>query len=191
MRPQLFVSLANFFSATHYFLIIFIIAPYLATLMPESFVGLVISLGAFLTLLAFPFTPKLVRRYGARKLALVLGVMQFGALLALALSPSALAAILLVALVAAISPLMAYQLDLLLESTIQDESETARVRSIFITVASVALIGAPLAVGLLLGHSEAYARVFLAAALSLLPFMFLLLKKNELPQVKRDRKSVV
>lgn len=176
MHPRLVLSIGNFFGAAHFFLVIFVIAPYLALFMPEAQTGLVVSLGALITLLVFPFVPRVVRMFGAKRVAIGLAFLQAVTVSVLALSPSMVFAILCVAIVCAVSPLIAYQLDLLLEAaTSTKEEDTGRTRTLFITAASVALVTAPLLIGFLLDGTEAYWRVFLAAALSLTPFITLLL----------------
>lgn len=175
MHPRLVLSIANFFGAAHFFLFIYVVTPYLALFMPEAQTGLVVSLGALGTLIVFPFIPRLVARYGARHLAIALAMLQAVALFMLSLFPSVVLAVGCIALACAISPLVAYQLDLLLEHATTEEGATGRVRSLFLTSASLALIITPLLTGLLLDGTEAYSRVFLAAALSLTPFVALLL----------------
>lgn len=175
MHPRTVLSVGNFFGATHFFLVIYVIAPYLALFMPEAQTGLVVSLGALITLSVFPFMPRLVRRFGARRMAIGLAFLQAVMVSVLALSPSMPFAILCVALVCATSPLVAYQLDLLLEAVTTEEESTGRTRTLFISAASIALVIAPLLIGFLLDGTEEYWRVFLAASLSLTPFITLLL----------------
>lgn len=175
MHPRLVLSIGNFFGAAHFFLVIFVIAPYLALFMPEAQTGLVVSLGALITLLVFPFVPRVVRMFGAKRVAIGLAFLQAVTVSVLALSPSMVFAILCVAIVCATSPLITYQLDLLLEAATSAEKDTGRTRTLFITAASVALVIAPLLIGFLLDGTEAYWRVFLAAAISLTPFIALLL----------------
>jgi predicted MFS family arabinose efflux permease len=69
-------------------------------------------------------------------------------------------------------------MDLLLEATVAKEGTTGRVRTMFITAANIALVMSPLIIGLALDDSENYARVFLIAAASLLPFIGLLTTRN-------------
>lgn len=174
MRTRIRLALGNFFSAAHFFLIVYIFGPYLSTLMPEESVGFVISAGAVITLSIFPFMPRFVARFGARRLATYGAVLEMFILLGLATAPPVpLIGMALVALAAALSPLVVYQLDLLLEATVAHEGTTARIRTAFLTAGNLALIGAPLVVGFLLGESEMYERVFLVAAASLLPFIAL------------------
>lgn len=193
MHPRLVLSIGNFFSAAHFFLIVYVIAPYLALYMPESQTGLVVSLGAVITLIAFPFMPRLVRAYGPKRLALSFAFAQAVTLSVLALSPSLPFAILCVALACATSPLIAYQLDLLLEAATTEEGSTGRVRTLFITSANIALIFTPLLTGYLLDGSDAYWRVFLAAALSLTPFITLFLfeslPEGEPPHLSKVRNT--
>lgn len=175
MHPRLVLSIGNFFSAAHFFLVAYVMAPYLALFMPAEQTGLVVSLGAVVTLAVFPFVPRLVRAFGPRRIAIALASVQAVVLFVLALSPSLVFAVLCIALACAISPFIAYQLDLLLEATIREEGATGRVRTLFITASSAALIATPLLIGALLGTSENYALVFLAASVSLAPFIALLL----------------
>ncbi len=175
MHPRLALSFGNFFAGAHFFLILYTVAPYLATLVPDEFVGLVIAAGALTTLAVFPFVPRLVRTLGAKKLALATAVISSCLILALAYSPGPLLAVILVALFHALAPIGAYFLDLLLEATTENESATGRVRTLFMTFGSLALIASPLVIGYLLGPTDLYARVFLLSAASLAPFFLILL----------------
>ncbi len=175
MHPRLILSIGNFFSVAHFFLIVYIIAPYLALFMPASQAGLVVSLGAIFTLAVFPFMPRLVAAYGAKRLAIALASLQSLTLYVLAGSPTLLLIIGCIALSCALSPLIAYQLDLLLEATMRNENATGRVRTAFLTAGNIALIAAPLAIGFLLDGTERYSLVFLVASLSLAPFIALFL----------------
>ena len=175
MRTRRILSLGNFFASAHFFLIIYVLAPYLATIMPASSTGLVVSVGALITLGIFPFVPRLVGRYGPQQLALVFATLEAIMLLWLALSPTPIAAIFLTALACAISPLLSYQLDILLEATVKSEQETGRIRTAFLTAGNVALLIAPLLIGLLLDGGDRYDRIFFIASLSLIPFIVLML----------------
>ncbi len=171
MKPRSILTFGNFFASAHFFLVIYIITPYLATFMPGSATGLVVSFGAIITLSIFPWMPKLVRKYGTRHLAIYFGLAQIGLLGILAVGPAPLATVILVALACATSPLISYQMDLLLEATVAKEEATGRIRTLFLTAGNIALVFAPLAIGVLLGTTEAYWRVFAVAALTLIPFV--------------------
>jgi MFS family permease len=175
MHPKRVLYIGNFFSAMHFFLIVYVISPYLATFLPDTQTGLVIAAGAIGTLAAFPFMPHITKRYGARKTAVVLSSIIAVALMVLAGQPPFWLAAFCVALACAASPFIQYLLDLLLEAVSGAQGEIARIRAIFITAGNVALILAPLLISFLLDGTEEYWRIFLAAALSLTPFITLLL----------------
>lgn len=174
MKPRSILTLGNFFGSAHFFLIIYIVAPYLATFMPDSAAGLVVSLGAIGTLSVFPFMPQLIRKYGARHLAIYFGIAQLVVLGLLALEPGPMPAFLLVALTCAIAPLISYQMDLLLEATVAREEATGRIRTLFLTSGSIALILAPMVLAWLLDGTNAYWRVFAVASASTIPFIILM-----------------
>src|SRR4051812_27342551 len=122
MKPRSILTLGNFFAVAHFYLIIYIIAPYLATFMPASATGLVIAFGAIITLAVFPLMPKLVRTYGTRHLAIYFGLAQLCFLGLLAVGPTPFPALFLIALACATAPLISYQMDLLLEANIMHEA---------------------------------------------------------------------
>lgn len=174
MRPRTVIFIGNFFFSLFIALITYILLPYLSSFMPSAYTGLVISAGALVAVILFPFMPKLVGRYGAQRLVLVFATLEMFALLALATTPGPLTGILLVAVAIALQPFMAYELDILLETTVAEENITGRVRAIFLTAWNIAALSAPLLVGALLASSEAYGHVFLASAVALVPFIALL-----------------
>jgi MFS family permease len=182
MKSLGLLSVGNFFATAHFFLIIYILVPYLATLMPAHTAGLAVSFGAIVTLVLFPFMPKLVRTYSPQRVAVVLAVLEAGVLLSLSFYPSALLAVVLASLACAVPPLIVYQLDVLLEATVRNEQETGRIRTIFLTSSNIALLVTPLVIGFLLGYSDNYGRVFSFAALTLLPFI-LLMGAKKLPHI--------
>ena len=175
MRPRSILSLGNFFSVAHYYLLVYILAPYLALSMPANSSGLVVSLGAIITLICFPYLSPLIARYTAQRLAIYFAAFEFIILLLLAANHTPLLAVALIALATATSPLIAYQLDLLLEASVEDELMTGRIRTEFLTAGNIALLLAPIAISALLIHGDYYSHVFLFAALTLVPFMLLML----------------
>lgn len=174
MRPRTVIFIGNFFFSLFIALITYILLPYLSSFMPSAYTGLVISAGALVAVILFPFMPKLVEHYGAQRLVLIFATLETFALLALATTPGPLTGIFLVAVAIALQPFMAYELDILLETTVVEESATGRVRAIFLTAWNIAALAAPLLVGALLASSEAYGHVFFASAVALVPFIVLL-----------------
>src|SRR3989338_443770 len=173
MRPRVVLSVGNFFFALFSTTLTYIMIPYLTSFMSEAAAGLVIAGGALLSCFIFPFLPRLVARYGAQQLAIVIALMEMLALFVLAGAPGAIAGAVFSAIAFSLQPFLAYELDLLLEATVAEEGTTGRVRTLFITAWNIASLGAPLLIGALLAASDAYPSVFLAAAAAIVPFITL------------------
>jgi len=172
------LSFGNFLLTAQLYLIVYAFGPYLAAFMPASETGLVIAAGAILTLILFPLMPQLVGRHGARRIAIAAATVESIALLWLALAPSLIVIIALVALVSALPALISYLLDLMLEATIAEESSTGRIRTAFLTCANIAVVIAPFVAGILISATGSYRAVFLAAAATLVPLAALLLARR-------------
>jgi len=173
MHPRTVLFVGNFFFALCAALITYTLLTYLSSFMPVAYTGLVIAGGALVALIVFPSLPHLVARYGAQRLALAFATIEMIALLILAAAPGAITASILIALAVSLQPLLSYELDLLLEATVAEEGTTGRVRALFITAWNSAALMAPLIMGALLVDSDAYGRIFLAAAAALVPFTVL------------------
>lgn len=173
MHPRIILSVGNFFFSIFSALVTFILLPYLSLYMPAAYTGFVVAGSALGAVALFPFLPRIVERYGAQQIALVLALVEMVVLFALAAAPGAIAGILLMAATIVMQPFFAYELDLLLEATIADAGTTGEVRALFRTAWSVAGLAAPLLLGALLADSDSYGRVFIAAAAVLVPIIVL------------------
>ncbi|HQU07571.1 MAG: hypothetical protein B7X04_01320 [Parcubacteria group bacterium 21-54-25] len=186
MHPRITLSVTNFFFGFSVAIVVYVLLPYLANFMPVQYTGLVIAAGAALASGAFFALPKLVARIGAQQAAILLTVAQMFVLFALAAGPNKFAVVPLVALAVALQPFLGYTLDLLLEATVKEETVTGRVRTLFLTAWNVAELGAPLVLGAVLDTSNAYGRVFLAAAVALIPVIVIFATRT-LPAGKPPR----
>ncbi|MBI2025646.1 MFS transporter [Candidatus Kaiserbacteria bacterium] len=180
MRPRVIISLSNFFFAFFSTAIILVMIPYLTQYMSDVRAGVVIAMGPLAACLLFPLMPRLVAKYGAQQLALVVSILEMLSLFALAGAPGAVTGSIFAALSLGIQPFLAYQLDLLLEATVEEEGVTGRVRTMFITGWNLAALAAPLLIGALLASTDAYYRVFIAAAGGIIP-LIVLLAASKLP----------
>ncbi len=188
MHPRRILSIGNFFSSLHFFLIVYVAGPYLATFLPDTQTGLVLALGAVGTLIAYPLMPHIVARYGARVTAIALASFIAVGLFVLAQQPPFWIAATCLVFVFATSPFIQYVLDLLLEATNTAVGEIGRVRTLFITAGNIALILSPIIIALLLNGSNQYWMIFLVAAVSLTPFITLLLFEK-LPEAKPNMQA--
>lgn len=173
MHPRTILATANFFIAIAATLVNYTLISYLSTFIPATYIGFVIATGAALAIVSFLFLPRIVARYGAQRLALYFIFAEMLMLLAVAAVPSTFISALLVILVISIQPLIYYELDLLLEATIENANITGRVRTLFLTGGSFGALSAPLLIGVLLADTENYTYIFLAAAAALAPLIAL------------------
>lgn len=173
MHPRVILFIGNFFFSMCTALTIYVALPFLTASIPTTAAGLVIAGGGLIAVISFPFLPRLVARYGAQELALLCGTVQMIALLALAIAPGVIAGSLLIILTLALQPFISYELDLLLEATTTPTDGMGRVRTTFLTAWNLGVLSAPLLLGALLLDSNAYGRIFLAAAGMMIPFIIL------------------
>jgi len=183
MKPRSILSWSNFFASVPYYATSYIITPFLALYMPAASTGLVVSLGAIVTLTFFGFMPQLVAKYGPQKLAVSFAGAAGVILLLLSRGLTPLEAVVLVALMSGLFPLFVYPLDLMLEACVEDEQTTGRVRTLFLTAGNTALVVSPVVIALLLDHADNYGRVFLIAACALIPFILLMFTRT-LPRTR-------
>lgn len=176
MHPRTILFVGNFFFSLFAALTVYILFPFLASYMGAVQAGLVIAFGGLVSVILFPFLPRLVARYGAQRIVRTLATVEVLALLALALAPSALTGSLLGILTMAMQPVMSYQLDILLESVTDDLATVGRIRTIFLTAWNLGVLSGPLLIGILLDSTNDYNRAFLAGAVALVPFIILLTK---------------
>ena len=181
MAPRSILFLGNSLFAIFSTLTSYILLPYLTAYMPVAYAGLLIAVGALGALVLFPLMPRLAARYGAARLAASFSLLETIALILLAASPGAVVGSLLITLSFCLQPLLAYQLDVLLEATVFEEGTTGRVRALFISAWNVAALGTPLLLGALLVDSDAYGRIFLASAAIMAPLV-VLFSARRLPQ---------
>lgn len=173
MSPRVILFFANFFFSALTALTAYILLPYLSTLMSTAYTGLVVAGGGLAALIFFPFLPRLVARYGAQQLALVFALVEMITIFVLAAAPGLFASILLIIVMVALQPFLSYELDLLLEATGDTEGMAGRVRALFLTAWNSGGFIAPLLIGALLVNTDAYGRIFIAAAAALVPFVVL------------------
>ncbi|MEK7604773.1 MAG: MFS transporter [Patescibacteria group bacterium] len=184
MSSRVIIFFGNFFFSVSTALSIYVLLPYLTTYMSEAYTGLVIATGGFVALILFFLLPKWEGRYGAQQLVLGLAALEMFSFLALAVAPSAFAGTLFVISAFALQPCVFYGLDLLLEATGSDVSDTGRVRTAFLTAWNIGALTAPLLLSAVLINSNDYGRVFVVAAGMLVPFI-VLLAAQKLPQIAR------
>lgn len=188
MHPRVILFVGNFFFSIFTALTIYILLPFLSSFMPAAYTGLIVAMGGLFALSLFPLLPELVARHGAQQMALAFAIIEMVALFALAAAPGAISASLLIIVVVALQPFISYQLDLMLEAIDTPKEMVGRARTMFLSAWNAGSLAAPLLLGALLVDSNAYGRIFLAAAAMLVPFIVLLVAQN-LPKGSPPRLS--
>jgi MFS family permease len=178
MSPRIVLFIGNFFFSLFAALTLYVLLPFLSSFMPQTYTGLIVSAGGLVSMMFFPFMPRLVTRYGAQQLALTFALAEIIALLMLATVPSAIPASILIIITVAMQPFISYELDVLLEASTFDKKTIGRTRTLFLTAWNFGTLGAPLLLGAILTLSNDYSRVFIAAAMVLVPFVILLVVRS-------------
>jgi len=165
----------GFLGALHGFLLIYVNAPFLATFTSEKWVGVIYTIASIIAVIAFVFTSKILDRFGNYHVTLFVVAAEFIAILALAFAPSFVLAVLAFILYNILIRIVALNVDVFLESG-SDDAHTGNIRGIFLTVTNIALVLSPFSVGLILGDTSDYWKVYLVSAIVLIPTFFFLLK---------------
>ncbi len=174
MKHILTLSLANAASALHYLLIAYVASSYLGQFLPNTQNGIVFSIAAALMILGFILAPLVLTRLSIRRVSLLLAGIELISVLLLASDPSPVVAVMLIVVHTAIGPLIAYTLDLFLENATLDDGQTGHVRGLFLTSGNIAIVAAPLLIGLVLDAGNDYSHIFLTSAVIIAIFMLLL-----------------
>lgn len=170
-RGMLYLS--NFLLAIHLFVVLYVNSSYLATFVGEDLVGLIYIFGSILSLASFFLISRVLARFGNIRTLTGIAILEFLIFIGLAFPGHPAIAILLFIGYLVLYPFILYCLDILLERYTDDERETGSVRGLFLTITSLGIIIAPLLAGLVVGD-EQYARVFIFAALFLIPFLVII-----------------
>ncbi len=195
MQARTTLTLGNFFLTIVTTLVNYVFISYLSSFFSETYIGLAIAGGSLVAIAAFVFLPGIVARYGAQKVLLYLVFAEMFALMTVSGLPHTAVSAALILIVMSMQPLLYYELDLLLEATINGNDATARARTFFLTGGNAGAIVAPLMIATLLAGGEAYTTVFFAAAIVAVLFVVFFsarqLPKNAPPTLYHVRDTLV
>lgn len=170
--------LALLFLSLHWACVLYVNSSYLGQFMDEHTVGILYFLGALITILAFLNASHVLTRFGNTRVTILLAVLEFLVLIGMALASYAPLIIILFILHQAISPLLLFNLDVYMETSVGNhEEETGRQRGLFLTIMSFTSAIGPLVVGHLLGDAEPnFTYAYIASAGLLLPFVYIIIR---------------
>lgn len=163
----------NFFLACYSFSVLYINSSVLERSWGPSAVGFIYALASLLSIAVLSFVPRFLKNVGDVRWSTA--VMSAGIVssvgLAITTHPIVIVALFIVH-TACVRALLV-DMDVFLESTSEND-ESGTVRGTFLTIANAALILSPLLIGLLLGDTNNYSRVYFFSAAILIPALFLL-----------------
>lgn len=146
---------------------------YLETLLSERVVGIVFSAASIATLFVLLNLPKLLSRFGIFTTASFLIVAEIFTLLTLGISPFVWLTIIAFIVHLLLARCLFYMIDIFTENLSAPEN-TGTIRGILLTVLNIAILLAPLILGLILGSGDRYALMYLVSAVVLVPSLFVL-----------------
>lgn len=172
-----FAYLAGFFLTIHIAFPSYFNASFLNKYLEESNVGLIFALASILAIIFLTNIPRFIDKYGKVKVAIFLSVLNIAITFPLIWFKSTILVVLFFLLYYAIGLVIKFDLDLYLED-LSDDKDTGRIRGIFLTAVNLAWLASPLLAGSLI-EEMGFAIVYLLAASSLLPFIYLLLTRTK------------
>jgi predicted MFS family arabinose efflux permease len=150
---------------------------YLEQYFSAQVVSIFYIIGSLCMLAGFFLTPKLIKCIGVVRTITYFTLVEFVALILLALSTNPSHAAILFIVHFTIVPLILFSLDTLMEGLIgSDESGTGSKRGLVLTLGGLALALAALSMGEIIGSgTPRFSAIYIAGALLLIPFMSLLI----------------
>ncbi|MFA6273440.1 MAG: MFS transporter [Candidatus Paceibacterota bacterium] len=171
-RALFIIYLMGFLFALNQALPAYINSTFLSGFTTEKTVGMVYTFASIITVSLFFLLPRLLRRFGNYRLAFGLFVLDAIAMLGLAISHSFWLAIGFFVCVFVATFILAFTLDIFLESNSRD-NKTGSIRGVYMTVINSAWVLAPLLAGFILSDGN-YWKIYFTGAVLVLPALFLL-----------------
>ncbi len=173
IKLVIIICIAALLLSFHVAFVYFVNSTFLSTFISKDAVGFLYTLGAIVNIASFLLIPKLTRKKGAFKLIIWFTLVEMVALLGMAFSPSGIITAALFVLHFAMPSLIAYCMDILLES-LGDLKTIGSLRGIYLTLVNIPYVVTPFVVGLILITPE-YWKIYLISAAFLLPFLILVI----------------
>lgn len=158
--------------AFHFYFFYFTNSTFLHQYFSSSLIGLLYAVGGILNLIAFIHISKVIKAIGNYKL--MIGMIAFEAFALLGMAFFTTPALIALSFIAStmINPIMVFSLDIFFESLSKDE-HTGGIRGMYLTAMSIPPLICPFIAGLILTNS-AYWKIYLIAALFLLPLLYII-----------------
>jgi len=168
--------LLGFLFYIHAYLLIYINSSFLAQFTSARTVGLIFTIGNLAAMLGFIAAPRMLEYLGNFRTTLIVIILEFVAVGGLATFESLAYIIPLFVGHSVMVRMLGFSADVFLESG-SDDRHTGNIRGVFLTITNIALVLSPLAVGIVLGDTTNYWRIYTISSLILaVPLLLLLLQ---------------
>ncbi len=166
------IYLSAFFLSLHFSVPLYINSSFLSGYFDERSIGLIYTLGSFLTIFTLSFLPKILRRFGNYAATLCFIILEILLLFALsALSDPLIIAALFIIHAAVIASLL-FTFDVFTETGSRNET-TGETRGIFLTTMNFATVLGPLLAGLFITDGD-FSKIYVLAAIFMFPVWFVI-----------------
>jgi len=171
--------LINFLLGAHIALVVYFNSNFLESRgISEDYLGILYALGSIISIIVLALLPKILKRFGNYRTLLTSTVLEIILFIGIALCPYVWALMLMFAMSIATSVPLFFGLDIFLKNFNDSKtSNTADVRSTFLTTLNMAFVASPFFAGQLLGDNNNYTLVYLISASLLVPVLYLVRKE--------------
>jgi len=149
----------------------YISSTFLSNLTGEGLVGIVYSVCSIITLIVFILAPKMIKKYGNYKVTLILSIINFFAILGLALINNVYVVLICFTLSFTAGTILGFCLDIFIEHD-STNTNTGSIRGIYLTSINLAWLFAPWLSALILGISD-YWKVYFVSSAIMVPIIFI------------------
>lgn len=160
----------NFLVQYHYYVIAFILSPFLAAFVGVAYVGYAFILASVLSTLFLYAAPPIFRSFGTKNVIAAVGILEACILVALAVVQDPLTAVLLVTAQSTLTYVLFIGMDLVIESSTGVETVTGRTRTAYLTGTNLAVLTATLSLSVLV-TGDIYIGAFITSLVTLLMFV--------------------
>ena len=164
---------ANIFVSFHYALIRYIISSFRNNYLSETQVSALYIIGSIVNTVFLLTSSKILEKLGSYRFVIYAIFIEFGATVGMALSTTPIIVALYFLIHLVTISLLLFNMDVLIEDVVTDESTTGSVRAAYLTLTNITIVLAPLVISLVIVNNN-YSSVYILSALSMIPLYFLI-----------------
>ncbi len=171
------IYLVSFFYTLHVALPVYVNSTFLATMLPEQWVGLIYTFSSLLTIFALIAIPKILRSIGDYFTTVFFIIFEITALLLIGANITPTLTLIFFIVSSVLITLISFDFDLIVEK-FSKNTATGTIRGLYLTSANIAWVIAPALSGYILGEDQFW-RMYLASAVIFLPALLIFAQKLE------------